>query len=308
MSEPRIVVVGAGGFVGSAVVSALTGTRLRLLAHRRPVSAPAGAQVVRADLTDAATLDGLCEGAGVVVHLASEVGRDPAKCRAVNVLGTQNLLAAANRAGVRDVVYVSTAGVHGLGPHRDLAESARPAPVSPASRSRHQAEQAVRAAGGIVLRPFYTYGHGDRWFVPMLLGWLRRRPLFLVDGGRARQSVVAVEDLAAVVAAAARRPEAFGGSPFHVCEPEPVRIVDALLALSVMFGLDRPRISLPGTAVRGAMRLAGLRQQERRVELIAVEHTYRSDRVWRIAGAAPGPPMLARLGGYTPWYKSFARL
>lgn len=309
MTEPRILLTGAGGFVGSAVLRVLDARQpgsLRLLAHRRPVAAPLGSQAVHAELTNRPTLAGCCDGIDVVLHMASEVGRDQARCQAVNVLGTENLLAEAEQAGVRDVVYMSTAAVHGIGPHRDLAESARPAPVSAASLSRYQAEQAVLAAGGIVLRPFYTYGHGDRWFVPMLLRWLHRRPRLLLSGGTARQSVVAVEDLAQVVASAARWPGVFGGSPFHVCEPEPVRVRDALFALAGLFGLDPPRFSVSGTAVRSALRACGLRQPERRVELIANEHTYQSGRVWRTAATTPGPPMLSRLDRYAQWYQSFA--
>ncbi len=308
MTEPRILVTGAAGFVGSAVVRALgpcPGAAPRLLAYRRPVQAPPDT-LVHADLTDRRTLAGCCDGIDVVVHVASEVGRDEAKCQAVNVHGTENLLAEAARAGVRDVVYVSTAAVHGRGPHNDLDEAASPAPVSAASRSRYQAERAVHAAGGVVLRPFYTYGYGDRWFIPRLISCLRSRPLVLMDGGTARQSVVAVEDLAAVVAAAARQPAAFGGSPFHVCEPWPVSIGDALLALADRFDLPCPRFSVPGKVIRGALRLCGMRGLERRLELITVQHTYRSERVWRGAGVLPGPPMLDRLDRYLPWYQKFA--
>lgn len=306
VTGPRMLVTGAAGFVGTAVTAALGPDQpVRLMAHRRPLTALPTAQVVRADLTDQAQLAECCDGIDVLVHLASASGRDPGRCQAVNVTGTANLLAGAARAGVREVIYVSTAAVHGHGPHRNLTESATPAPVSAASRSKRRAEEAVRAAGGIVFRPFFTYGDGDRWFVPTVLRWLRTG--VWLDAGRACQSVVAVEDLGAVVAAAARRPGAFAGSPFHVCEPRPVRTRDLLLALARLYRLPPPRFSVPAGVTLKALRLGRLRRLERRLELLGVEHTYSSERVWTAAGRAPGAPMLDRLDTYAPWYEPFAR-
>lgn len=305
MTGPHVLITGAGGFVGTAVLAALgTSQPMRLLAHQRPLQAPPGAEIVRADLTDRSSLAGCCTGIDVLVHLAGAVGSDQERCWAVNVRGTEHLLAEAARAGVSEVIYVSTAAVHGRGPHHDLPESARPAPVSVASRSKRRAEDAVRAAGGIVLRPFFTYGAGDRWFVPTLLRWLRTQ--VWLDGGNACQSVIAVDDLAAVVAAAARRPDSFSGSPFHVCEPHPVRTRDVLLALARRYRLPPPRLSVPGAATLRTLRICRLHRWERRLELLGVEHTYRSDQVWLAAGRAPGPAMLDRFDEFDSWYERFA--
>jgi nucleoside-diphosphate-sugar epimerase len=331
LTGPRILVTGAGGFVGTSVVAALgDGPPPRLMAHRRAVNGPPRpeavngpprpeavngpprpeavnrpprAEVVSADVTNAASLRGCCDGIDVVVHLASTVSRDEARCMAVNLHGTGNLLDEAARAGVRDVIYVSTAAVHGRGPHDDLAESSQPTPLSAASRSRHLAEKAVLAAGGVVLRPFFTYGDGDRWFVPTLLRWLRTR--VWLDGGNSRQSVVAVDDLAAVVAAAARRPAAFAGSPFHVCEPRPVRTSEMLLALARIYRLPRPRFSVPASATLNVLHRCHLFRLERRLELFGVDHTYQSRRAWQAAGREPGPAMLDRLDRYATWYERF---
>jgi nucleoside-diphosphate-sugar epimerase len=306
VNRPRILVTGGGGFVGTAVRRVLAGTPgvdIRWLTHHRPVDAPG--ETVRGDLTDPASLGGCCDGIDVVLHLASCVERDEARCVAVNRHGTAHLLAEADRVGVRDVVYLSTAAVHGLGPHHELAESAVPVPASPVSRSRRAAEELVLASGGVVLRPFFTYGHGDRWFVPTMLRWLGR-PRVWVDGGRARQSVVAVEDLAAVLVAAALRPAAFAGSPLHVCEPCPAPVRDAMLVLAGLFRLPRPRLSVPGAPLRAALRRVGAGRLSRRLELLSVEHTYRSERAWTAAGVVPGPSMLDRLPRYADWYARFA--
>ncbi|MFI5916039.1 NAD-dependent epimerase/dehydratase family protein [Dactylosporangium sp. NPDC051541] len=303
----RLLVTGGGGFVGSAVARALAAAEVepvRWLVHRRAV--PGTACTVTGDLTDPASLRGCCDGVDTVLHLAGRVDGDEAGCVAVNERGTANLLAEAERAGVRDVVYLSHAAVHGRGPHHRLDESAPPAPVSPASRTRRAAEQRVLAAGGVVLRPFFTYGDGDRWFVPLLLRWLRRSPKVWLDHGRAEQSVVAVDDLARVLAAAALDPGAFAGSPLHVCEPRPVAVRDALLALAALFGGPRWRLNVPGAPLRTALRWTGRTRLERRLELLSVEHTYSSERAWAAAGVRPRAAMLERLPAHTGWYARFA--
>ncbi|WP_341722316.1 NAD-dependent epimerase/dehydratase family protein [Streptomyces rimosus] len=167
----------------------------------------------RADLADPASLRGLCEGADVLLHLASDIGRDAEHCELVNVLGTAALVDEAVRAGVGRIVHLSTAAVYGAGPHSGLdVDEIPPAPVSAASRTRLAAEQPVLAAGGTVLRPGLVLGAGDRWVVPALAELLGRVPARW-DGGRGLLSVVAVEDLARLFVRLALGPYGTSGTP-----------------------------------------------------------------------------------------------
>ena len=124
---PDILVTGATGFIGTAVLRELAGrgmgARVRVLA-RRPVPGwmtQAGVTTWPGDLTDAASLAGLCTGITTLLHLASQVGGDPARCRAVNEGGTAKLLAEARRAGTEKVLYLSTCAVYRDGVHRGAA-------------------------------------------------------------------------------------------------------------------------------------------------------------------------------------------
>ncbi|MEU0795035.1 NAD-dependent epimerase/dehydratase family protein, partial [Amycolatopsis sp. NPDC005961] len=122
--EPDILVTGATGFVGTAVLRELVGRgmgpRVRILARRPPPEwmTIAGVTTWPGDLTDAPGLAGLCTGITTLLHLASQVGGDPARCTAVNEGGTANLLAEAHRAGTRSVLYLSTCAVYQDGTHR----------------------------------------------------------------------------------------------------------------------------------------------------------------------------------------------
>jgi nucleoside-diphosphate-sugar epimerase len=125
--EPDILVTGATGFVGTAVLRELVGRgmgpRVRVFV-RRPVPGwmtDAGVTTWRGDLTDAPGLAGACTGITMLVHLASRIGGDPGSCRAVNEEGTANLLAEARRAGTPGLLYLSTCAVYRDGEHRGAA-------------------------------------------------------------------------------------------------------------------------------------------------------------------------------------------
>ncbi|WP_166850764.1 NAD-dependent epimerase/dehydratase family protein [Isoptericola sp. BMS4] len=131
----RVVVVGASGNVGTAVLRALARepvvTSIVGVARRVPradgsstVEFPHdAARWVRVDLTDTADaviagLDEAVRGADAVVHLvwASPSTRDPDVMRRINLDGSRAVAEAAVRAGVPHLVFGSTSGVYAPGP------------------------------------------------------------------------------------------------------------------------------------------------------------------------------------------------
>jgi len=302
-----ILITGGTGFIGSHTVAALgrTGVRLRQLVHRRPAAiddCTGGLELVQGDLTDPSSLVGLCTGVDTVVHLASEAGNDEQICTLVNVGGTRRLIDAARKAGVRRMIYLSTAAVYGDGGHTGINEDEiSPAPVSPASRTRLSAERAVLAAGGVALRPMFVYGPGDVWFIPTLARILRRLPVS-IDGGQARLSLVAVDDLAAAIAALALGDWAPGGhGVLHAAHPEPVTVAELVATLSVRLGVPTPACDVPFAQAREL--LDGDPRLVRQLELIATDHFYAGLRLWELTGVRPAG-FAQRFAGYADWYRA----
>ncbi|KQV15433.1 MULTISPECIES: NAD(P)-dependent oxidoreductase [unclassified Kitasatospora] len=313
MEQPKgVLLTGGTGFIGSRVLALLAaGTTpeepVRVLTHRRSLSAAEFGTVrpFHGNLADAASLYGACDGVDTVVHLASQIGGDPASLRRVNERGTEALLAEAARAGVRRVLYLSTTAVYRDGVHRNLTECQPDlVPGSETSRTRLAAERAVLAAGGVVIRPHLVYGTGDTWVVPALVDLLGRVPHW-IDGGRARMSAIAVEDLARPIAALARQSwgPVPGGLVYHASHPEPITIRE--LATLVCGALGRPLPAGEITMERARRLLEGVGSVSwgRRLSLMAVEHRYESSRLWRRTGCDPGPGLAARFPGHVPWYR-----
>ncbi|MCT4356216.1 NAD(P)-dependent oxidoreductase [Streptomyces sp. Je 1-79] len=343
-----VLVVGGSGFIGGAVVRALlrtttddapaptapgapafgTGTRgapgtpAVTVLCRRPPEPPARdprLRYVTGDLTDPRTLRGVCSGATTVVHAASYVGGDADRCREINHLGTLALLEEARRAGVRRLLYVSTAAVYGSGPHRGPTEEETvPAPQSAASASRLAAEHAVLRAGGLVLRPHLVYGPGDRWFVPTLARLLHLVPCWPREPS-AHSSVVHVDDLAATVAALVGEDTegegsglgegagggiggGAGGGVFHVAHPRPESAADLVATTALRLGLPAPD-DVSAAEHRRLTARAVPALSAHQYDLLTQDHWYDSSRILRRTGVEPGPGFAARFPECADWYR-----
>ena len=142
----RVVVVGATGNVGAALVSALSADpaveSVVGIARRRPALELAKVEWRSADVvTD--DLAGHFLGADAVVHLAwlIQPSRDEAALRAVNVGGSRRVFLAAAQAGVGNLIYASSVGAYSPGPKdRPVDESWPTGGVATLFYSRHKAE------------------------------------------------------------------------------------------------------------------------------------------------------------------------
>ncbi|MHB8732677.1 MAG: NAD-dependent epimerase/dehydratase family protein [bacterium] len=210
MIEPRVLVTGATGMVGSAIVRALLERKrsVRVLA-RNPERARAlfGASVSIAagDLGAPASLRQACDGIREIYHAAAELGfrgGSGAEMHETNVEGTRRLLDAAQASGVSRLVYTSSVAVYGDHLARGITETAPATPSSAYGRSKAQAERLVREADGrglrcVIVRPCIVYGADDRYFIPQTVSTMRLPVIPLPDGGRHVVDLVHADDVAA---------------------------------------------------------------------------------------------------------------
>jgi UDP-glucose 4-epimerase len=128
LDDSRILVIGGAGFLGSHITDQLTQTGAREIvvvddfvrgtrANLAEAVRDPRVQVVEGSITDRPLLASLMTGADYVFHLAAlwlyECVHEPRKALEVNVVGTYNVVEAAAAAGVKKVVYSSSASVYG---------------------------------------------------------------------------------------------------------------------------------------------------------------------------------------------------
>lgn len=179
-----LALTGGTGFVGShAITLALArGHQVRALT-RRPQPPRAGVTWIEGALDTHAALDRLVTGADAVVHIAGVVNApDRAGFAAGNVAGTQAMIHAATRAGVRRFVHVSSI-------------AGREPALSNYGWSKAESERVLAASelDWVVVRPPAIYGPGDMEMRD-LFRMASRGIALLPPGGRT--SVIAADDIA----------------------------------------------------------------------------------------------------------------
>lgn len=262
----RYLVTGATGLVGSRVVDLL-------LARGDPVRALVletsaledlrrrGVEAVPGDLGGSSDLGAVVAGVDAIVHCAGvvQMGAERHDLWAVNVEGTERLLAAAARAGSPRFVYLSSVGVYGRAP-APTAEDAPKSPVGAYPESKWAAEQALwrghaeRGMPVVVLRPCPIYGPGDRKVTQAIARMGGMRILPLPQAGRRLADLVYVSDVAEAALAAAAAPAAVGRA-YNITDGERHTYRDILLAYEQVCGRRPAIIGVPGPAVVRAVQL-----------------------------------------------------
>jgi 2-alkyl-3-oxoalkanoate reductase len=294
--RPVFVVTGGTGFIGSHIVqSAESSGRWRV----RAVSRAVRSKVMTADIRDRGATAKALDGVDVLVHAASYIGDDPDRCEAINVRGTENVLSAAQLAGVQRIVYVSTAAVYGRGPFHLTEEDEVPiSPVSALSASRASAERMILDAGGAVIRPHLVLGHGDRW-VGTGVAALTRAVGGLIDGGRASHSIIDVETLADAIVGLASAP-ALERSVYHAGFRAPVSVEELVIELRGA-GVDMPVAPVALEVAERSVSHSG--QLQSALRLLTVDHTFDCSRLARDAAVDLDSPIQLSNAARS-WYRT----
>ena len=106
MPKPKVLITGASGLIGRLTIAALKDKYEFSGVNRRPVP---GIPCLQADIVDAEAIKPAFRGIDMVLHLAAYTGEDNWEdTMAVTVQGTLNVFRAAQEAGVKRVVFMST--------------------------------------------------------------------------------------------------------------------------------------------------------------------------------------------------------
>jgi 2-alkyl-3-oxoalkanoate reductase len=280
-----VLVTGGGGFLGGAIVRQLLarGDAVRVLARGSyPALADEGAELVRGDITSASTVSEAVAGCDAIVHVAAKVGGwgDRSDFHAVNVRGTEHVIAAAREHGAGRLVYTSTPSVVHAGSDLNGVDEAVPYAerfLAAYPETKAMAERTVLAAHGrglatVALRPHLVWGPGDNHLLPRTIARARAGKLRLLSGPPKFVDQVFVDDAAAAHLCALDRlgeqNPACGGRAYFISSGDPIesgelinRVLGAVGAPAATKRVPPWVAAAAGWAFEHAYRLVGRRDE-----------------------------------------------
>jgi nucleoside-diphosphate-sugar epimerase len=272
MTASRVLVTGATGFVGGALVERLLSEDgwIPAAGCRQASLVPLRAEhVLTPSLASNADWSRAVYGVDVVVHAAARVHvmndaeADPLTAyRKANVAGTLALARQAAQAGVKRFVFVSSIKVNGerTRPGDVFRETDRPAPEDPYGISKAEAEAGLFAIGRdtgmeiVVVRPPLVYGPGVKGNFAQLLCWVRRGVPLPLGAVNNRRSLVGLDNLIDLLVKCLDHPRA-AGKVFLVSDGEDLSTTGLLKKVAAALGQSALLMPVPPAMLRAVARL-----------------------------------------------------
>ena len=268
MKHQHILVTGASGFVGSALVQHLQASGRNAIGVHRSTSS----DVPRApNLSATADWSPVLRDIDVIVHAAarvhvmSEKSANPlAAFRAANVDGTLALARQAASAGVGRFIFISSIKVNGeeTAPGNAFSAADIPAPIDAYGLSKAEAEaglwQIARDTGMqvVVVRPPLVYGPGVKANFQSMMRWLQRGVPLPLGSIRNERSLVGLDNLVDLIATCIDHPAA-AGQVFLAADGEDMSTPELLRRVAFSLGTEARLFPAPERIMVAAAHLLG---------------------------------------------------
>jgi nucleoside-diphosphate-sugar epimerase len=274
LGKGKVLVTGANGFIGSALVSTLTQhAEFDVVgASRREMS---GNRVEHRahDLLDALvtpTLDDI----DVIIHTAARVhvmaeqaARPIDAFRAANVAGTLVLAEAAARSGVKRFIYLSSIKVNGEDtlPGRAFLASDQAAPQDDYGISKFEAEQGLHELATrtgleiVIIRPPLVYGPGVKANFRAMLQWVHKGVPLPLGSIQNKRSLVGIGNLIDLIIRCMTHANA-ANKTFLVSDGIDISTPDLIRQVATALGKQARLLPVPVKVLQGGLTVLGKRE------------------------------------------------
>ena len=321
----RALVTGATGFIGGRLCQKLVreGHAVRGLARsleRGDMLRREGIETVLGDLRDRASLERATTGVDTVFHFAAVFRKEVPRKEiwATNVHGIENLLDAAARSQVKQLVHCSSTSVYGLTPQTPTTERSpvQPIPADLYQASKLAAERSVErfrcdGRAATIFRTTGVYGPGDLRFLKLFKS-IARRVFVMLGNGAVPFSMIYIDDLLDGVVRCATHPTA-KNNDYLLTGNDPISLNDTVRIIADACGVSPPRLHVPvmpfyyaGWLMELTLKPIGLSPplHRRRVNFFRITRAFNNTKAKRELGFAPSIDLATGTRRTIEWYRS----
>ena len=327
----KCLVTGGGGFLGKAIVKRLlaAGHQVRTISRSSyPELQSLGAECVQGDIADEQSCHQAVDGCDIVYHVAAKAGvwGSYQSYYQSNVVGTQNIVAKAQEAGVPKLVYTSTpsvihsggdvAGVDESEPYPDHFETHYP--KTKAIAEQHVLDSNSSSFSTVALRPHLIWGPGDNHLVPRIVERGRSGQLRFVGDGQNLIDSIYIDNAADAHILAGERlgpKAACAGRAYFISQGEPVpsaQLINGILESAGVRPVTRtihPKVAYAvGAMLETIYTVAGIEAEPKMTRFLAKQlstaHWYDISAAKRDLGFEPSVSISEGLNRLTQWFES----
>ncbi len=273
----KIIVTGAIGFIGRAVVDALIDKNITVVAlvRQHSVVLPSEVEQILIDYKMLLSehldesIDYAMHGADALIHLAARAHimndsaeNSLAEFRKVNTDGTLSLARKAVDAGIKRFIFISSIGVNGNNNSSPFVEQDDPNPQEPYVISKFEAEQSLlelQKETGMevtIIRPPLVYGENTPGNFSTLIKWSVKGvplPFGAIDNQR---SFIALDNLVSFIIHCVKHPKA-ANEVFLISDGEDVSTTELLRKVATAFGKKPLLLPVPVSLMTWVAKLLG---------------------------------------------------
>ncbi len=324
----KALVTGASGFIGSHLAEVLRDKEFAVRAlvregSRKELLEQLGVEQAVGDVRDAGSLKAAAAGCDIIFHTAALVGEwgAPEDFYNINVIGMKNMLDAAEAAGIRRFIDVSSVSVHGYaGFNKDTEESPYVITGILYSDTKMEAEKLLweaHAQGRIEatsIRPAMVWGPRDRAFFTKLLNLIAKHRFVFIDNGDHIAGLAHVRNVCDALLRAAQIQDAIGKA-FIITDGCETTYRDVVEKLCAEMGFRVPKFSISRNTAATLADLSEKWARKRKsksapiltrmgVACVGNDLSFDISRAKNVLGYSPKYSFPQSLPEYIQWYKS----
>lgn len=250
----KALIIGGAGFIGAVLLQRLMQARTAATVFDKRAPEKGHAPFIEGDVRNLDALTEAARGHDIIYNLAAEHRDDvrPASLYyEVNVDGARNTCAAAERLGIRSIVFTSSVAVYGESEHK-LDEDAVHCPINEYGRTKSLAEKVYLAWAAdradrklVIVRPAVVFGPANQGNVHSLVSLVASGHFFMVGDGTNRKSMAFVDNVADFLSHVVALPA--GVHVFNYADEPDMTMNELVAFVRQEFGRtpQAPRVPLP---------------------------------------------------------------